>query len=102
MASSRKPTAEFWITVAFLAVLVGYPISFGPACWVSSRHGRSSSAEIVSHIYAPAIRVCSRCPNFVLDFAWWYSEVGAANNYRWYFGHWRQLDGTESCIGPHE
>ena len=33
MISSRKPTAGFWITVALVAVLVGYPLSFGPACW---------------------------------------------------------------------
>jgi hypothetical protein len=34
MTSDRKkPTAGFWITVAMLAVL-GYPLSFGPACWL--------------------------------------------------------------------
>jgi hypothetical protein len=31
--SPRKPTAGFWITVALVAVLVGYPLSIGPACW---------------------------------------------------------------------
>ena len=102
MTCSRMPTAGFWITVALVTVLLAYPISLGPACWISSRQRTSRSAEIVSYIYAPAIRACSRCPKFVLDFAWWYSEVGAANNYRWQFGHWHQLDGTESYIGPHE
>ena len=29
--TSRKPTAGFWITMALVAVLVGYPLSFGPA-----------------------------------------------------------------------
>jgi hypothetical protein len=29
----KKPTAGFWITVALVAVLVGYPLSFGPAWW---------------------------------------------------------------------
>ena len=34
MTSDRKkPTAGFWITVALVAVLVGYPLSFGPAGW---------------------------------------------------------------------
>jgi hypothetical protein len=32
-----KPTAGFWITVALVAVLVAYPLSFGPACWIVSR-----------------------------------------------------------------
>jgi hypothetical protein len=31
--TDRKPTAGFWITVAFVALLVGYPLSFGPAWW---------------------------------------------------------------------
>lgn len=29
----KKPTAGFWITVALVVLLVGYPLSFGPACW---------------------------------------------------------------------
>jgi hypothetical protein len=33
----KKTTAAFWITVALDAVLVGYPLSFGPACWAVSR-----------------------------------------------------------------
>ncbi len=28
----KKPTAGFWISVALVAVLVGYPLSCGPAC----------------------------------------------------------------------
>jgi len=26
-------SAAFWITVALVVLLVGYPLSFGPACW---------------------------------------------------------------------
>ena len=29
--TASKPTAGFWITVALVAVLVGYPLSYGPA-----------------------------------------------------------------------
>jgi hypothetical protein len=29
----HKPAAGFWITVALVAVLVAYPLSWGPACW---------------------------------------------------------------------
>ena len=28
----HSSTAGFWITVALVAALVGYPLSFGPAC----------------------------------------------------------------------
>jgi hypothetical protein len=35
----KKPSAGFWITVALVAVLVGYPLSFGPWLWaVESGH----------------------------------------------------------------
>ncbi|MSR60214.1 MAG: hypothetical protein EXS05_21675 [Planctomycetaceae bacterium] len=101
MPSPRKPTAGFWIVVA-LVVLVGYPLSFGPACWITSRLGSTTGAEIVSRVYDPAIRGFSRCSKFVVNLAWWYSEVGAAEGWNWQFHHWHQLEGTESWIGPHE
>jgi len=42
MSDSRKhPTVAFWITVAMVAALVGYPLSFGPACWSASRDRES-------------------------------------------------------------
>jgi hypothetical protein len=38
MTNRKHPYPGFWITVALLAVLVGYPVSFGPACWMCE-HG---------------------------------------------------------------
>lgn len=35
-ATRKHPSAAFWITV--VAVLVGYPLSFGPWCWIG-KHG---------------------------------------------------------------
>src|SRR4029077_8067590 len=37
MTDHKHATAGFWFTVALVAVLVGYPLSFGPACWVIGR-----------------------------------------------------------------
>jgi hypothetical protein len=35
MTSDRKkPTSRFWINVALVAVLVGYPLSSRPAFWL--------------------------------------------------------------------
>ena len=53
MTDRNKPTAGFWITVALVAVLV-YPLSFGPACWITSRLGHG--AVILPVIYWPIIR----------------------------------------------
>jgi hypothetical protein len=33
MTERQKPGVVFWATVALVAVLVGYPLSMGPACW---------------------------------------------------------------------
>jgi hypothetical protein len=72
MTSPRKPTAGFWITVALVAVLVGYPLSFGPACWSCSRMPQWQ----LPRAYWPVGWICSTCP----DTAWpgisWYAKVG--------------------------
>jgi hypothetical protein len=49
----KKPGARYSITVAVVAVLVGYPLSFGPAWWIDSR--LPPSGEIVSAIDRPVI-----------------------------------------------
>jgi hypothetical protein len=35
MPSRKKPGVAFWATVALVVVLVAYPLSFVPACWIS-------------------------------------------------------------------
>ena len=30
----KKPGVAFWATVIVVVVLVAYPLSFGPACWL--------------------------------------------------------------------
>jgi hypothetical protein len=32
MTNRKQPGVAFWATVVVVAVLVGYPLSFGPAC----------------------------------------------------------------------
>lgn len=34
MTDHKKPATGFWITVALVVVLVGYPLSFGPTVWL--------------------------------------------------------------------
>ena len=36
MTDSKKHGWAFWATVGLVVVLVGYPLSFGPACWLVS------------------------------------------------------------------
>jgi hypothetical protein len=47
----KKPGVAFWATVLVVVVLAGYPLSFGPACWISERTGIPS--PVIATIYRP-------------------------------------------------
>jgi hypothetical protein len=69
-----KPGVAFWATVVIVAVLIGYPLSFGPACWVNQRWDVGS--QIVSAVYCPVLALASedgRLPQPV----YWYARIGA-------------------------
>src|SRR5262249_23311591 len=51
MTDRRGPTTAFWATVVVVVVLVAYPLSFGPACWVSCWMNAGQGA--VTLIYRP-------------------------------------------------
>jgi hypothetical protein len=60
-ASPRKPTAGFWITVALVAVLVGYPLSIGPVCVVWQRADLpSAAATALNKFYEPLVWGCGQ------------------------------------------
>ena len=65
MTDRKKPSAAFWITVALVAVLVGYPLSFGPACWLADRGLIPTTAAVQA--YHPLVHALS-AQWFRLDF----------------------------------
>ena len=73
MTSSRKkPGVAFWATVLVSLVML-YPISFGPTCWLCNRH--VVSYWIVDAIYRP-LAVCSFYGGRrVMDGLCWYGEL---------------------------
>jgi hypothetical protein len=54
ISSRTKPGMAFWATVVVVMGLL-YPVSFGPACWITSRcdHG----AQFVTVFYRPFLRL---------------------------------------------
>jgi len=54
MTDRKKPGVAFWGTVA-LVVMFAYPLSFGPACWLTSR--LQSGNEAASVVYQPLFRI---------------------------------------------
>jgi hypothetical protein len=103
LTATRRPPAGFWITVARVAVLVGYPLSFGPACSITSRAGIMAPRRLPT-VYRPLIWGLSpyaTVRNGGLEMNHgpigsalrWYARLGAADDsWDWWFLN--QSDGT--------
>ena len=76
MNEERKPPVGFWITVA--AVLLLYPLSWGPAYWACSRSGLERELEPAMVLaYFPIVLVYEYGPQPVKEALRWYLVVGA-------------------------
>src|SRR5262249_16114163 len=71
LADRKKPGVAFWATVVVVVVLVAYPLSFGPACWISSRTG--VGYFVLPMVYRPILDAMSRSRN-VAPLCKWYAE----------------------------
>jgi hypothetical protein len=72
----KRPTAGFSITVALLAVLVGYPLGYGPAIWLVNQRwcpGLVVSGYLV--IYSPFHLLQLYGPQPVHDALDWYARL---------------------------
>ena len=52
--SGKRPGVAFWATVVVVVLLVAYPLSFGPACWLADSGLLPEKPAI--HCYRPLIR----------------------------------------------
>lgn len=61
MDEQKKPGVGFWATVVVVTLLVLYPVSFGPACWFTSRfeYGRRQ----MPFVYRPVTWVMEKGPS---------------------------------------
>ena len=74
MTTSRKKLGvAFWATVVVVVGLVGYPVSFGPACWIG--WPRYLSLDDISRAYQPILWVSHRSPRPVQDGISWYISL---------------------------
>jgi len=94
MPDEKKPAVAFWTTAMVLALLVGYLLSFGPACWCTSRLNAGASA--MSVIYRPLTWVMlpdsSHLPTrFIIG----YAKIGAPEDWQW----GAVIDVKGQCIG---
>jgi hypothetical protein len=89
MTDRKKPGIAFWATVVIAVAFVGYPLSIGPACWVSSR--ANCGAATVSVVYRPLACGMPRSERFT-DVVSWYSELAAAHEWGWSNGTWSKVE----------
>jgi hypothetical protein len=73
MSEDRKPSAGFWFAIVLVVLAIGYPLSFGPLCWLSDRE--ILRTESVSALYRPILAVArdGRLPGPI----GWYACLGA-------------------------
>lgn len=101
MPDRKKPSAGFWITVAFAAMLVGYPLSFGPACrmlWSMQWNGRFDQVnDGMAFVYRPILLSLAATPRPVRlavqrFYAKFLPEFGMVQfNFDSLDGHWLQI-----------
>ncbi len=77
MTDRKKPTAGFWITLALVAVLVGYPLSFGVTRWLVVHHviPKWLASGPLSAIYYPIPWLYRNGPEWLHDAIGWYFHL---------------------------
>jgi hypothetical protein len=68
----KKPGVAFWATVV---VVVAYPLSFGPACWLADRD--IVAYDAVYTLHSPLLRSAFDRESTVAPLLNWWADVGA-------------------------
>src|SRR5258708_35393274 len=79
MTPRKKPGVAFWTTVVMVVLLVGYPLSFGPACWIATRLDDfewNRQLVFMTRIYYPLWSALRLCPNRVRSVTRRYIDLG--------------------------
>jgi len=69
----EKPTATFWVTMTLVAVLVGYPLSFGPACGLADND--LLPFDPIESAFHPIVRLMMNGPNPVRQAILGYASI---------------------------
>ena len=87
MTDPKKPGVAFWATVVVVTVLVGYPLSLGPACWISSYS--DFGPQFIPTLYRPLVWTFGHAPEDFDDppaigkILQWYSLLAARRGWDW-------------------
>jgi len=88
--SDRQPSAIVVATIVLVAAVLLYPVSFGPAVWLTARgHVQKSTVESV---YWPMIWAAGHGPSPLRRAALWWGSIGvpAAEEVVFVYGHGKE------------
>jgi hypothetical protein len=80
MSDHRKPGVAYWATVVVVCLPLLYVLSFGPACWISSRTGMG--VYKLPTLYRPILYAMS-CSRSVAKLCNRYAKAGAPSDWNW-------------------
>jgi hypothetical protein len=69
VTARKQPGTAFWATVAVALALVAYPLSFGPAVWLTAR--RYFRPSTVQSVYWPVLWPAAHVPALEKAVVWW-------------------------------
>jgi hypothetical protein len=69
MSDRKKPGVAFWATVVVVVALIGYPVSLGPAVWLTARGCFRDSA--VQSFYMPVLWSAAQAESLEDVVVWW-------------------------------
>src|SRR5262245_16838421 len=74
-SSHKKPGVAFWATVMVVVLLLAYPLSFGPACWLVGHRilPKHPNAEVFKPLLAIVLWECDHAPKRCGPIGWWAS-----------------------------
>jgi len=75
---NRRERWAKWTGMGLAGLMISYPLSIGPVCWMSSHAGIGSGA--VSAIYGPLIKYAPPVASRIFED---YSGLGAATSWSW-------------------
>jgi hypothetical protein len=75
MTNRKQPGATFWAAIVVVVVLM-YPLSFGPACWLTSRG--IFFHTFTARAFYPVVWAATFGPRPIRDGIQWYATVGTA------------------------
>lgn len=76
MTSRRKPGVSFWATAVVVVVVVVYPLSYGPVCWLAF-HGLLPewSVGAFNVFYGPIVWLYFYGPTPIIEAIRWYTDI---------------------------